>query len=180
MIKTIKKFYREKIFINLNKNFKYKNIQEFPRFEKIVINRGLGENAQKTKKLEYYIFELKNIATQILVFTKAKKAISSFKVRKKFPIGIKVTLREKNIYYFIDRMVNLVFPRIRDFKGINPKKFDGNGNYNMGIFDQLIFPEISYDQVREIKGINISIVTSTNKNEERIKMLKKIGIRFFS
>jgi large subunit ribosomal protein L5 len=176
MRQRLKHFYQETVISQLVKKFSYKNVHQVPRLEKIVINRGLGEIAQNAKALESSLLELTIIATQRGVVTRARKAISGFKVREKIPIGIVVTLRSRRIYAFLDRLVNLALPRIRDFQGLSPFSFDGWGNYSLGLREQFIFPEIRYDQIDQFHGIDISIVTTANNNEGGLALLKCLGI----
>jgi len=178
MSQRINRFYQEVVVAHLRKEFHYQNVHQIPRVKKIVINQGLGEVLQHSKKMDSSRLELTNIAAQRVTVTKARKAIAGFKIRRKIPVGLTVTLRGERIYAFFDRLINLALPRIRDFQGINQKSFDLRGNYNFGLIEQLMFPEISYDQVEQIRGIDISIVTSTNKDKECFSLLKKIGISF--
>ena len=178
MSQRINRFYQKIVVSHLRKKFHHQNIHQIPRIKKIVINQGLGEVLQHSKKMNFSRLELTNIATQRVTVTKTRKAIAGFKIRKKIPVGLTVTLRGERIYAFFDRLINLALPRIRDFQGINQKSFDFRGNYNLGLIEQLMFPEISYDQVEQIRGIDISIVTNTNKDKECFFLLKKIGISF--
>jgi large subunit ribosomal protein L5 len=160
------------------KDFSYKNVMEVPKLQKIVINMGLGEAIQNIKILDSAVVELAAIAGQKPVITKAKKSIASFKLRQGMPIGCVVTLRRDKMYEFLDRLVNVSLPRVRDFKGVSGKGFDGNGNYSLGVKDQLIFPEINYDKVEKIKGMNITIVTSAKNDEEGKALLRHMGMPF--
>ena len=160
------------------KDLGYKSVMQVPRLEKIVINMGLGEAIQNVKILDSAVVELAAIAGQKAVITKAKKSIASFKLRQGMPIGCMVTLRRERMYEFFDRLVNVAIPRIRDFKGISGKAFDGAGNYSLGIKEQLIFPEINYDKIDKIKGMNITIVTSAKNDEEGKALLKLLGMPF--
>jgi large subunit ribosomal protein L5 len=162
----------------LMKEFGYKNVMEAPKLEKIVINMGLGEAIQNIKILDSAVEELATIAGQKPVITKAKKSIASFKLRQGMPIGCVVTLRRDRMYEFLDRLLNVSLPRVRDFKGVSGKGFDGNGNYSLGVKDQLIFPEINYDKVEKIKGMNITIVTSAKNDEEGKALLRLMGMPF--
>lgn len=174
------KFYQEKVVPQLKKDFNYKNINQVPRLKKIVLNIGLGEATQNAKIIDYALEQLKMIAGQKPVVTKAKKSISNFKLREGSPIGVAVILRRKIMYEFFDRLVNVALPRVRDFRGIPVKGFDGRGNYTMGIKEQLIFPEIHYDMVEKILGMNITIVTDAKSNEEGKSLLKLMGMPFKS
>lgn len=174
----LKEFYTKEIVPQLIKQFGYKNIMEVPKIEKIVINMGLGEAIQNVKILDSAAEELASIAGQKPVITKAKKSIASFKLRQGMPIGCMVTLRKERMYEFVDRLMHIALPRVRDFKGISPKGFDGRGNYSLGIKEQLIFPEINYDKVEKVKGLNISIVTTAKNDEEGRALLRLLGMPF--
>ena len=174
------KFYQEKVVPQLRKDFNYKNINQVPRFKKIVLNIGLGEATQNAKIIDSALEQLKIIAGQKPVITKAKKSISNFKLKEGSPIGVSVILRRKRMYEFYDRLVNVALPRVRDFRGVSEKGFDGRGNYTMGIKEQLIFPEIHYDMIEKILGMNITIVTDAKSNEEGKSLLKLMGMPFRS
>jgi large subunit ribosomal protein L5 len=174
----LKSVYQEKIVPQLVEQFQYKNVHQVPKLVKITINRGLGEAAQNAKALESSVTELATIAGQKPVVTRAKKAIAGFKIRQGMPVGIMVTLRGDRMYAFLDRFVNLALPRIRDFRGISPKSFDGRGNYTLGVREQLIFPEIEYDSIDQIRGMDISIITTANTDEEGRALLKAFGMPF--
>lgn len=174
----LKEQYTKEIVPLLMKQFGYKNIMQVPRIEKIVVNMGLGEAIQNVKILDSASEELAIITGQKTVITKAKKSIASFKLRQGMPIGCMVTLRKERMYEFLDRLMNIALPRVRDFKGVSGKAFDGRGNYSIGIKEQLIFPEINYDKVEKIKGLNISIVTSASTDEEGKALLKGFGMPF--
>jgi large subunit ribosomal protein L5 len=174
----LKELYNKEIIPKLMQDFSYKNIMQVPKLEKIVINMGLGEAIQNVKILDSAVVELATIAGQKAVITKAKKSIASFKLRQGMPIGCMVTLRREKMYEFLDRLVNVSLPRVRDFKGVSGKAFDGKGNYSMGVKEQLIFPEINYDKVDKIKGMNITIVTSAKNDEEGRALLKLMGMPF--
>jgi large subunit ribosomal protein L5 len=178
MPQRLKYFYQEKVVPQLRKQFCYKNVHKIPRIEKVVINQGLGERMQSSKILESSLSELTIIATQRVVVTNARKAIAGFKIREKIPVGLTVTLRRERMYAFLDRLINLALPRIRDFQGVNPKSLDGRGNYSLGLEEQLIFPEISYDQVDQLRGIDISIINTSNSTPEGFALLKRFGIPF--
>jgi large subunit ribosomal protein L5 len=170
--------YQTEIVPKLRSDFNYKNIMEVPRLEKIVVNMGLGEAIQNVKILDSATLELNAITGQKSVITKAKKSIATFKLRQGMPIGCMVTLRRERMYEFLDRLMNVSLARVRDFKGVSGKAFDGKGNYTLGIKEQLIFPEISYDNVDKIKGLNITIVTSAKTDEECKSLLKYMGMPF--
>mgnify|MGYP001261151179 CR=1 FL=1 len=173
-----KKLYQEKVVPQLKKKFNYKNIHQVPRFKKIVLNIGLGEATQNAKIIDSALEQLNIIAGQKPVVTKAKKAISNFKLREGAPIGVSVILRQKRMYEFFDRLVSLALPRVRDFRGVSGKGFDGRGNYTLGIKEQLIFPEIHYDMVEKIFGMNITIVTDAKSDEEGKSLLMLMGMPF--
>jgi large subunit ribosomal protein L5 len=170
--------YQEKVVPALIKRFNYKNGMEVPRLEKIVINMGLGEAIQNVKILDSAAQELSQITGQKSVITKAKKSIAQFKLRTGMPIGCMVTLRKERMYEFFNRLVNIALPRVRDFKGLSGKSFDGRGNYSLGIREQLIFPEIHYDKIDKVKGMNIVIVTTAKTDEEGKELLKLMGMPF--
>jgi len=174
----LKEQYKKEIVPNLIKEFGYKNIMQVPRIEKIVVNMGLGEAIQNVKILDSATEELEVITGQKSVITKAKKSIASFKLRQGMPIGCMVTLRRERMFEFLDRLMNIALPRVRDFKGVSGKGFDGRGNYSIGIKEHLIFPEINYDKVEKVKGLNISIVTSAETDEEGKALLKGLGMPF--
>jgi large subunit ribosomal protein L5 len=174
----LKELYANEIVPQLMKDFGYKNVMQVPKLEKIVVNMGLGEAIQNVKILDSAAEELAVITGQKSVITKAKKSIASFKLRQGMPIGCMVTLRKERMFEFLDRLMNISLPRVRDFKGISPKGFDGRGNYSLGIKEQLIFPEINYDKVEKIKGLNISIVTTAKTDEEGRALLKCLGMPF--
>jgi len=174
----LKELYEKEIVPQLVKDFGFKNVMEVPKLEKIVINMGLGEAIQNIKILDSAVEELAAITGQKAVITKAKKSIASFKLRQGMPIGCMVTLRRAKMYEFLDRLLNVALPRVRDFKGISGTAFDGRGNYTLGIKEQLIFPEISYDKVDKVKGLNITIVTSAKNDEECKALLRHLGMPF--
>ena len=174
---TLKKKYEETIVPALTKEFSYTTPMQVPRLEKIVINQGLGEATQDKKIIETAINELTAITGQKAVQTLSKKDISNFKVRKKMPIGVRVTLRREKMYEFLERLVRVALPRIRDFKGIE-SKLDGRGNYTLGITEQFIFPEINIDSISKLMGMNITFVTSANTDEEGFALLKQFGLPF--
>lgn len=171
-------FYEKQAVPKLMEQFKYTNIHQVPKFEKVVVNRGLGEAASNAKALESSLAEIAAITGQKPVVTRAKKAIAGFKIRAGMPIGMMVTLRKDRMYAFLDRLINFSLPRIRDFRGVNPKAFDGRGNYTLGVKEQLIFPEIDYDSIDQIRGLDISIVTTAHSDEEGRALLKAVGMPF--
>jgi len=170
--------YREKVVPALIKEFGYKNVMQVPKLERIVLNVGMGEALQNVKVLESAVTELGAVTGQKPIVTRAKKAIAGFKLRQGLPIGAKVTLRNRRMYEFFDRLVSLALPRIRDFRGVSPKSFDGRGNYTFGLKEQLIFPEIKYDDVASIHGMDITVVTTAKTNEEGRSLLKHLGMPF--
>ncbi len=174
----LKSKYLETIVPNLMKQFEYSNIHQVPKVIKVTINRGLGEASQNAKALEASLSEIALITGQKPVVTRAKKAIAGFKIREGMPVGVMVTLRSGKMYNFLDRLINLSLPRIRDFRGISPKSFDGRGNYTLGVREQLIFPEVEYDQVDQIRGMDISIITTAKDDEEGRALLKEMGMPF--
>ena len=160
------------------KKFEYSNIMQVPKLEKIVINMGVGEAKENKKVLESAVADLEKIAGQKAVVTRAKKSVANFKLREGMPIGAKVTLRQDKMYYFMDKLVSVTLPRVRDFRGINPNAFDGRGNYALGIKEQLIFPEIEYDKVDKVRGMDIIFVTTAKSDEEARELLKLLGMPF--
>jgi large subunit ribosomal protein L5 len=170
--------YREKAFPALREKFHYKNAMQVPKLEKITINMGLGEAKDNTKLMETAVEELALISGQRPVVTKAKKSIANFKVRQGMPVGCKVTLRGENMYVFADKFFNIVLPRVRDFRGVSKNAFDGRGNYSLGIKEQSIFPEIVYDRVDKVKGMNIIFTTSAKTDEEAAALLTLLGMPF--
>nr|YP_010198660.1 ribosomal protein L5 [Gracilaria pacifica]UAD87076.1 ribosomal protein L5 [Gracilaria pacifica] len=178
MENTLKKLYKNKICNDLQNKFNYKNIHEIPKLVKITINRGLGEAANNNKVLEKSINELTTIAGQKPKITKSKKAIAGFKLRENIAIGLIATLRRDKMYDFLNKLIHLALPRIRDFRGISSKSFDGRGNYNLGLKEQIIFPEIQYDDIDKIRGLDITIVTTAQNDEEGFALLKAFGMPF--
>ncbi len=176
--KPLKERYSSEIVPKLMEQFGYTNIHQVPKLVKVTINRGLGDAAQNAKALESSQTEIATITGQKPVVTRAKKAIAGFKIRQGMPIGIMVTLRRDRMYGFLDRLLNLSLPRIRDFRGVSPRSFDGRGNYTLGVREQLIFPEVSYDQIDQIRGLDISIVTTAHTDEEGRALLKEMGMPF--
>ncbi|MGL5033924.1 MAG: 50S ribosomal protein L5 [Microcystaceae cyanobacterium] len=178
MTQRLKTVYQETIVPKLKEEFGYKNIHEVPKVIKISLNRGLGEASQNAKALESSLTEISTITGQKPVVTRAKKAIAGFKIREGMPVGVMVTLRSERMYAFLDRLISLALPRIRDFRGISPNSFDGRGNYSLGVREQLIFPEISYDSIDQIRGLDISIITNAKTDEEGRALLKAMGMPF--
>lgn len=178
MNNSLQTLYKEKIFPKLLKEFQYQNIHEIPKLTKIIISRGLGEAAQNNKIIDKSIEEFKLITGQKPLITKTKKSIAGFKIRENIPIGLKVTLRKQKMYDFLNKLINLSLPRIRDFRGISTKQFDGRGNYNLGLTEQIIFPEINYDEIDKIRGMNITIVTTAKNDTESLALLKGFGMPF--
>lgn len=176
----LKKHYEQTVVPKLIETFRYKNVMQVPKLKKIVLNMGLGEAIQNVKVLETAAAELKAIAGQQPVVTKAKKSIAAFKLREGMPIGCMVTLRHGRMYDFLQKLVNVALPRVRDFRGISGKAFDGRGNYALGIKEHIIFPEIDYDKIDQIKGLNVSIVTSARTDEEGRELLRLLGMPFRS
>jgi large subunit ribosomal protein L5 len=178
MTQRLKLTYNETIVPKLMEEFSYENRHQAPKVVKITVNRGLGEASQNAKALEASLNEIAIITGQKPVVTRAKKAIAGFKIRQGMPVGVMVTLRAERMYAFLDRLINLALPRIRDFRGISPKSFDGRGNYTLGLREQLIFPEIEYDNVDQLRGMDISIITTANTDEEGRALLKAMGMPF--
>ena len=177
-VPRLKAKYSDEIRGVLKEKFAYKNEMMIPKLQKIVLNMGVGEAVGDSKKIKSAHADLKIIAGQLPLITKAKKSIAGFKVREEMPLGVKVTLRREKMYEFLDRLITIAMPRIRDFRGISPNGFDGRGNYNLGLKEQLIFPEISYDDVSEIRGLDICIVTTAKTDEEARVLLKSLGLPF--
>ncbi len=177
---SLKQRYRETIQPKLLKDLSLSNIHQVPKVLKVVVNRGLGEAASNAKSLEASLAELATITGQKALVTRAKKAIAGFKIREGMPIGCAVTLRGERMYAFLERLINLALPRIRDFRGVSPKSFDGRGNYTLGVREQLIFPEISFDKIDAIRGMDITIVTSARTDEEGRALLREMGMPFRS
>ena len=178
MIQRLHNLYLTKVRTTLTEQFQYKNTHQIPHLEKIVINRGIGDASQNAKLLESLSGELTVLAGQTPVVKRSKKAIAGFQIREDMPIGLSVTLRGERMYAFFDRLVNLALPRIRDFQGISPKSFDGHGNFNLGLDEQLMFPELSYDTIDQIRGMDIAIVTSSTSDQEGRALLKELGMPF--
>ena len=174
----IVEYYQKECVPQLMQEFGYKNVNEVPKLEKIVLNMGLGEGVQSPKSVDLAAEELTQIAGQKAVITKAKKAIATFKLRQGMPIGCRVTLRHERMYDFFSKLVHIALPRVRDFRGLSPKMFDGRGNFAMGITEQIIFPEIDYDKIEKIRGLNVVIATTAKTNEEGRFLLKVMGMPF--
>jgi large subunit ribosomal protein L5 len=175
---TLKEFYTGEVVPELQKQFGYKSSMQLPKLRHITLNMGVGEAVQTPKLLENATEELSLIAGQRAVITRAKKSIANFKIRDGMPIGCKVTLRRNHMYEFYNKLVNVVLPKLRDFRVISPNSFDGRGNYSLGLQEQVIFPEISYDKISEVRGLNISIVTTATTDEEGRELLKLMGMPF--
>ncbi len=174
----LKETYLNEIVDAMQKKFEYSNIMQVPKLDKIVINMGVGEAKDNAKLLDAAVKDLEIIAGQKVVVTRAKKSVANFKLREGMPIGCKVTLRGDKMYEFMDRLVNLALPRVRDFRGVNPDAFDGRGNYALGIKEQLIFPEIEYDKVDKVRGMDIIFVTTAQTDEEARELLRLFGMPF--
>lgn len=174
----LKTVYNDEIVAAMIKKFGYKNIMEVPKLDKIVVNMGVGEAKENAKILESAARDLEIITGQKPILTKAKKSIANFKIREGMPIGCKVTLRGEKMYDFLDRLINLALPRVRDFRGVNPNSFDGRGNYSLGIKEQLIFPEIEYDKVDKVRGMDVIFVTTAKTDEEARELLRLFNMPF--
>lgn len=177
-LSRLKEHYQNEIIEAMNKKFGYKNIMEVPKLEKVVINMGVGEAKDNAKILESAVADLEKITGQKAVICKAKKSVANFKLREGMPIGCKVTLRGEKMYEFVDRLINLALPRVRDFRGVNPNAFDGRGNYALGIKEQLIFPEIEYDKIDKVRGMDIIFVTTARTDEEARELLTQFNMPF--
>ncbi len=178
MSARLRKLYVETVVPSMTKEFGYKNVMAVPKIEKVSVNIGLGEATQNPKLMDGAVNELGAIAGQKPIVTKAKKSIAAFKLREGMAIGAMVTLRGDRMYEFLDRLMNVALPRVRDFRGVSPKSFDGRGNYTLGVKDQLIFPEIDYNKVEKVKGMNISITTSAKSDAEGLALLRFMGMPF--
>ena len=178
MAARLKEVYKNEVAPALMKKFEYKSVMQIPKLDKIVINVGAGEARENTKVIDAIVADVTQIAGQKPVVCKAKKSVANFKLREGMPIGVKVTLRGDKMYEFLDRFYNLALPRVRDFRGINPNSFDGRGNYAMGIKEQLIFPEIDYDKIDKVRGMDIIMVTTANTDEEARELLSLLGAPF--
>jgi len=177
-VPRLRKKYDEQIAKAMTDKFGYKNVMEIPKIEKITLNMGVGEGSQDKKKVQTAAAEMELIAGQKPVITKAKKSIAQFKLREGMPIGCKVTLRRERMYEFLDRLITVAMPRIRDFRGLNAKSFDGRGNYAMGLKEQIIFPEISYDQIEKVRGMDIIVTTTAKTDDEARELLRLFGFPF--
>lgn len=178
MAARLKELYKSEVAPALMKKFEYKSVMQIPKLDKIVINVGCGEARENSKVVDAIVSDLAQITGQKPIICKAKKSVANFKLREGMPIGVKVTLRGDRMYEFLDRFYNLALPRVRDFRGINPNSFDGRGNYAMGIKEQLIFPEIDYDKIDKVRGMDITMVTTANTDEEARELLKLMGAPF--
>ena len=174
----LKEQYQNEIVDAMIKKFGYKNIMEVPKLDKVVINMGVGEAKDNAKLLESAIADMEKIAGQKAVVTRAKNSVANFKIREGMPIGCKVTLRGEKMYEFVDRLINLSLPRVRDFRGVNPNAFDGRGNYALGIKEQLIFPEIEYDKIDKVRGMDVIVVTTAKTDEEARELLRLFNMPF--
>jgi len=174
----LKEKYSKEIVPAMIKEFGYRNVMQVPKLEKVVLNMGLGEAIHNIKVLDSAVEELALISAQKPVITRARKSIASFKLREGMPIGCMVTLRSEKMYYFLDKLFNVALPRVRDFRGLSDKAFDGHGNYTLGIKEQIIFPEINYDKIDKVKGLNITIITTTRNDAEGRFLLEKMGLLF--
>lgn len=177
-VPRLKAFYQKDVIPFMMKRFKYKNVNEVPKLEKVVLNMGLGDIKDNSKSIQLAVEELKVIAGQNPVLTAAKKSVANFKVRKGMNVGAKVTLRNEKMYEFLDKFMSVALPRVRDFRGLSAKSFDGRGNYAMGVREQLIFPEISYDKIEKIRGLDVCIITTAKTDEEAKELLKAMGMPF--
>jgi large subunit ribosomal protein L5 len=178
MMSRLKETYKNEIMDGMTKKFGYKNVMQVPKLDKIVINMGVGEAKDNSKVLDAAIKDLETITGQKVIPTRAKKSVANFKLREGRPIGCKVTLRGENMYNFMDKLLSIGLPRVRDFRGVNPNSFDGRGNYSMGVKEQLIFPEIEYDKVDKIRGMDIIFVTTANTDAEAKELLTLFGMPF--
>ncbi|MGI6421551.1 MAG: 50S ribosomal protein L5 [Syntrophomonadaceae bacterium] len=174
----LQEIYKQEIVPRLMEKFKYQNVMEAPKVDRVVINIGVGEAIQNSKALDGAVNDLSTISGQKPVITRAKKSIAGFKLREGMPIGCKVTLRGERMYEFLDRLINLSLPRVRDFRGVSPQAFDGRGNYSLGIKEQTIFPEIDYDKIDKIRGLEVVIVTTAKTDEEGRELLRGLGMPF--
>ncbi|HEY7905661.1 MAG TPA: 50S ribosomal protein L5 [Wenzhouxiangella sp.] len=174
----LQEFYEKDVVAQLMEKFGYSNIMQVPRLQKITLNMGLGEAVADKKVIEKAVDDMTKIAGQKPVVTKARKSVASFKIRDDYPIGCKVTLRREKMYEFFDRLVTISLPRVRDFRGVSPKSFDGQGNYNLGVKEQIIFPEINYDQIDAIRGMDIAVTTTARTDEEGMALLQAFGFPF--
>jgi large subunit ribosomal protein L5 len=174
----MEELYKKEVVPALMQKFNYKNVMQVPKIEKIVVNVGLGEAIQNAKALDATVEDIQQITGQKPVVTRAKKSIAGFKLREGMPIGVKVTLRGERMYHFMDKLFNVALPRVRDFRGVSPKAFDGRGNYTLGLKEQLIFPEIDYDKIDKVRGMDIVFVTTASTDEEARELLAQLGMPF--
>lgn len=174
----LKERYNNEIIPALRERFGYANVNQVPRLEKVVLNMGVGEAVQDSKALDAAMEELAMIAGQRPAITRARKSVANFKIREGMPIGCKVTLRGDRMYDFIDKLISIALPRIRDFRGVSPRSFDGRGNYSLGIREQLVFPEVNYDQISQVRGLDVSIITTAKTDEEALELLRALGMPF--
>ncbi|HPH07413.1 MAG: 50S ribosomal protein L5 [Methylotenera sp.] len=174
----LKDFYKDSVVKSMTEQFGYTSVMQVPRIEKITLNMGVGEAVADKKVMEHAVGDMEKIAGQKAIVTKAKKSVAAFKIRDDYPVGCKVTLRRERMYEFLDRLVTVAIPRIRDFRGISAKSFDGRGNYNMGVKEQIIFPEIEYDKIDAIRGMNITITTTAKTDEEAKALLAAFSFPF--
>ncbi|NBH97627.1 50S ribosomal protein L5 [Hominisplanchenecus murintestinalis] len=174
----LKEIYKNEIVDAMMKKFEYKNVMEVPKLDKVVVNMGVGEAKDNAKALESAVKDMETVTGQKAVLTKAKKSVANFKIREGMAIGCKVTLRGERMYEFVDRLINLALPRVRDFRGVNPNAFDGRGNYALGIKEQLIFPEIEYDKIDKVRGMDVIFVTTAKTDEEARELLTQFNMPF--
>ncbi|NIA01248.1 MAG: 50S ribosomal protein L5 [Planctomycetia bacterium] len=174
----LKDIYRDEVVKKLTEQFDYKNVMEVPRITKVTLNMGVGEALGDRKVMEHAVSDMEKIAGQKAVVCKARKSVAGFKVREDWPIGCKVTLRSERMYEFLDRLINIAIPRVRDFRGMSPKSFDGRGNYNMGVQEQIIFPEVDYDKIDTLRGMDIAITTTAKTDEEGRALLAAFNFPF--
>ena len=177
-VPRLKAEYKERVIKTLMEEFSYSNLMQVPKLEKIVLNMGVGESASDKKKIEGAIKDLTQISGQKVLVTKAKKSVATFKLREGMSIGCKVTLRKEKMYEFLDRLINISLPRVRDFRGLSPKSFDGRGNFALGVKEQIVFPEINYDDVDVVRGLDVIICTTAKNNDQGLALLKKFDLPF--
>jgi large subunit ribosomal protein L5 len=174
----LKELYKSEVVAKLQEQFGYKNVMQVPRITKVTLNMGIGDATSDKKLIDSAVADLEKLSGQKAVVTKARKSVAGFKVREGWPIGCKVTLRDERMWEFLDRLVDISIPRVRDFRGLNPKSFDGRGNYSMGVREQIIFPEIDYDKVDRIRGLDITVTTTADSNEEGLALLSALQFPF--
>lgn len=175
---NLKQQYKDEVMAKLTEQFGYANVMQVPRITKITLNMGVGEAISDKKLIDHASADLEKLSGQKPIVTKARKSVAGFKVREGWPIGVKVTLRSERMWDFLDRLVNIAIPRVRDFRGLNPKSFDGRGNYSMGVREQIIFPEIEYDKIDRIRGLDITVTTTANSDEEGRALLSALNFPF--